>query len=76
LARSHILDIEHEAFELVFDAADFPGLVGALEVFQVVVAIDVNQGEFLVFGVVPLLLEKRVEFGVGLLGEGRFRGTG
>ena len=69
LARSHILDIEHEAFEFVFDAADFPGLVGAFEVFKVVVAVDVNQSEFLVFGVVTLLLEKRVEFGVGFLGH-------
>jgi hypothetical protein len=27
--------VEHEALELVFGAADFPGLVGALEVFEV-----------------------------------------
>lgn len=42
---SNIPHIKHQPFELVLDAADLPSFVWALEVFKVVIAVDVDDGE-------------------------------
>lgn len=47
--------------EFFFDKADFPCLVATTEVFELVVAIDVDQVVLLIFCVVVLLLEPLVE---------------
>ena len=57
----HVLNVEHEASELFFDEADLPCLVATAQVFEVVVAVDVDQVVLLILRVVVLLLEPLVE---------------
>jgi hypothetical protein len=57
----YVLHVKHAHPEFFLDEPDLPGLVGLLEVFQVVVTVHVDDVELLVLGVVALLLEPVVQ---------------
>ncbi|MBC7819616.1 MAG: hypothetical protein IAG10_22270 [Planctomycetaceae bacterium] len=40
---SYALRVEHQPKKILFDHADIPGIVRSLEVFQVVIAVEVDQ---------------------------------
>src|SRR5690606_8910376 len=71
-AASHALHFEHQAEEVLLDQAYLPGVIRGLEVFQVVVAVDVDQVEFTVLAGVALLAEPLVQHQVVALDA--FRG--
>ena len=60
-ALLNVLDIKHQPPELFFDEPDLPGLLSLAQVLQIVVTIDVDYVEFLVFRVVSLFPEPCVE---------------
>jgi len=61
------LRIEHQPVEILLDQPHLPGVVGGLEVLQVIAAVDEDEVELAVFGRVALLGEPLVEYQIVLL---------
>src|SRR5215213_10536606 len=57
----NVLHVEHQALELFFDKAHFPRFISALEVFQIIVAVRIDEVELPVTRVVSLLLEELIQ---------------
>src|SRR3546814_17340363 len=63
---SQTFRVEHQPVEVVFDKTDLQCVIGRFQVLQIVVAVDVNQDDLAVIGVIHRTLETSDEHDIGL----------